>query len=134
MVSTHGAPFVVDLFTAGIVNLAQAGVIAAVALTLVIVSGIGTSLLGCLTLFFGGHAIGFVAEIADSSRTSELSKRIIDLILPIVPDFGRFEVAASLASLRSISGSTILDAWLYFGLWIVVFMMAAWTILWRREL
>ena len=134
MVSTQGEPFIVDLLTAGLVNLAQAGVLASAALAFVIVSGVGTSLLGCLTLFFGGHAIAFVGDIAGSARTSELAKRLMDLIIPVVPDFGRFEVAANLAGLRSVSFGTIIDSWLYFGTWIVVFMAFAWTCLWRREL
>ena len=134
MVSAQGAPFIVDLLIAGMINLAQAGVVAAAALLLVIISGIGTSLLGCLTLFFGGHAVAFVAEVASSSRSSEIAKRLVDLIVPIVPYFARFEVAANLAALQSLSALTIGDAWLYFGLWIVAFMACAWFTLLRREL
>ena len=134
MVTTNGSPFIVDLLKAGLVNLAQAGVLAAAALALVIISGVGTSLLGCLTLFFGGHAVGLVGEVSSSSQTSLLAKRIIDLLVPIVPDFGRFPVAAELAAAQSIDASSIIHAWFYFGIWMVALMGFSWFILWRKEL
>lgn len=134
MVTTRGPPFVVDLLKAGLVHLAHAGVLAAVALLLVVIAGVGTSLLGCLTVFFGGHAISVVSEVSQSPQTSLLARRVIDLITPLVPDFGRFPVAAELAAAHSIPLSTIAAAWLYFGLWMVVMIVLGWLVLTRKEL
>ncbi|TVR47017.1 MAG: hypothetical protein EA402_01995 [Planctomycetota bacterium] len=129
-----GPAFLTSMFIAGFVQLAHTGILAAAALLLVLMAGIGTSLLGCLTLFFGAHAVGFIAEVSASPQTGLLARRLIDLLVPVIPDFSRFPVAAQLAAAQAVSPFTILSSWLYFGIWTLVLLALAWIALRRKEL
>ena len=52
----------------------------------------------------------------------------------ILPDFGRYQTQAALASSQHIAWETVLHAWGYFSIYSLLFLTAGWWLLRRREL
>lgn len=134
LIRQQGQPFVINLWKASLVAAAQASLLAAIALLCVIFTGVGTTLLASLTVLGAGSAVSVVREMAQSPQTGATTRRLLDLILPVIPDFSRFPVASMLAQGQTIHLSTVLAAWGYFALWIIVALVLAWWTLRRREL
>lgn len=134
LIRQQGQPFMINLWKASLVAAAQASMLAAIALMCVIFTGVGTTLLASLTVLGAGSTVGVVREVAQSSQTGIMARRLIDLVLPVVPDFSRFPVATLLAQGQTIPFATVLAAWWYFAMWMVVALALAWWILRRREL
>ncbi|MHC5067264.1 MAG: ABC transporter permease [Planctomycetota bacterium] len=126
--------FALNLLRAELVLLAQAAVLVAAALALVTFGGIGTALLGTLTLYFAGHTLEL---IRDSLRWEDFPlavERAVGALVQVCPDFTRFGVEAALASSRVVPWSEVMAAWGYYGIYIVGCMAIGWLGLRRVEL
>lgn len=134
LVASRGGSFLANAVLAGAVQLAQAAVLAAAALLLVVVANEAVALLGGLTLFFGGHAVAALRAGISTRDGPTPASRFLDLYGLVQPDFARYGVEAQLAAGERIAFGTVGAAWGYFGIFIVVYLGAAWLLLRRREL
>jgi hypothetical protein len=125
---------VVNLLRGGLVLTASCSLLAAWALFGAVVSNLGVTLLGGLTLFFAGSAHDVVRDTLEWEHPSLPVRRLLELLLHVVPDFNRFPVATELAAGRGVAWAEVGQAWLYFGAYAAVFLVAAWIALRRKEL
>ena len=133
LIAQPGGSALINRLRAAIVTLSRAGVLAACGIFLATISTQGVTLLGGLTLLFGGHLMGL---IRDEIRFADQGPmvRIMQLLLWLLPDFDRFPVAADLAASQVIAGADILAAGLHYGSFTVIFLLAAWLAFKRIEL
>jgi hypothetical protein len=129
-----GGSFFANLARGGLVMLAGASLLASWTLVCAVISNIGVTALGGLTLYFAGNALPAMREVATYSDTSVSARRLMSLGLDVLPDFERFGVAAHLAASEAVDWSTVLAAWSYFGVYSIGFLIVAWAALARREL
>lgn len=134
LLAIPGGTFLGNLVRGGLVLLAIAGMLTAFTLVIAAITNLGVAALGGLTLFFAGSATAAMREVAASSETSTALRRVVGLALEVLPDFDRFTVAARLAASESVGWSMVAQAWGYYGLYTVGFLMLAWVALRRREL
>ena len=133
-VARPGGALATNLVRGGLVLLASAAMLTAWTLFIGILSNIGVTLLAGLTLFFAGSALWTIQDTLTYEKLSVPAQRLLELAQLLLPDFERFQVAANLASGQSISWAAVGSAWLYFGVYTAVFLVAAWIALVRKEL
>ncbi len=124
----------VNLLRGAAADLAAAGLLAACALFCAVVSNLGVTLLGGLTLFFTGNALAAVRDSLDYDNPSQPVRRLLRLLLEVIPDFGRDPVSADLAAGVAVGWDRVASAWMYFGLYAAIFLVAAWVALKRKEI
>ncbi len=124
----------VNLLRGAAADLAAAGLLAACALFCAVVSNLGVTLLGGLTLFFTGNALSAMQESLEYDNPSQPVRRLLRLLVDVIPDFGRDPVSADLAAGMAVGWDRVGAAWMYFGLYTVLFLVAAWIALKRKEL
>ena len=73
-------------------------------------------------------------EVAESSDTSTALRRVVNLALDVVPDFDRFAIAARLAASESVGWLMVGQAWSYYGIYTIGFLVIAWVAMRRKEL
>lgn len=129
-----GGSFFSNLVRGGLVMLAGASLLASWTLVCAVISNLGVTVLGGLTLYFAGNALPAMREVLTYNDTSLPAKRLMELGLGVLPDFERFGVAARLAASEAVDWSTVTAAWSYFGMYSLVFLIIAWVALVRREL
>jgi hypothetical protein len=131
-----GGSFLLNLLRASAVMLAQAALLCGVTLLIACVSNLAVSLLGGLTLYFAGNALWALRETLEFGDPGQTAQRLLHLALAITPDFGaeRFGVAAQLAAGQAVGWDVVGGAWLYYGAFTAVALIAAWIALLRREL
>ncbi len=108
--------------------------IAAWTLFCAVLSSLGVTALGGLTLYFAGSALGVMREVLGYNDTGTGLRRVLELALAVVPDFSRYDVAAQLAASEAVGWATVGAAWAYNGIYILLFLVLAWIGLARREL
>lgn len=124
----------VNLLRGALVLTASCSLLAAWALFGAVISNLGVTLLGGLTLFFAGSAHDVMRETLEWEKPSLPVRRLLELMLEVVPDFNRFPVATELAAGRGVSWDMVMHAWMYFGSYAVVLLLVAWLALRRKEL
>lgn len=134
LVARPGGGFLLNLVRGGLVLMASAGLLAAGTLLVATVSNIGVTLLAGLTMFFAGNALWTIQDTLAYEKLSAPVARLLQLAQVLLPDFDRFSVAANLAASQSIPWTAVGAAWMYFGLYAVVFLVLAWFSLARKEL
>ncbi len=134
MVARDGGSLAANLIRGGLILLASAGMLAAFTLLVGVLSNLGVTLLGGLTLFFAGSALWTIQDTLTYERLSLPAQRVLHLTQLLVPDFERFQVAATLAAGQSVAWSVVGSAWLYFGAYAAIFLALAWLALRRKEL
>jgi hypothetical protein len=133
-VAQPAGTFVGNQFRAGLITLAQAGLLAAAALYLASIASVGTALLGCLTIYFAGNAVGIVSETLAWGSLPMALDRLLRLIISLMPDFSAFATGPALAAGEVVSWSSVAGSWLYFGIFTLAFGVAAAVSFARREL
>ncbi len=134
LLAIPGGGFLSNLMRGGLVLLAIAGLLTAFTLVIAAITNLGVAALGGLTLFFAGSATAALREVAASSDTSTALRRVVKLALDVLPDFDRFTVAARLAASESVGWNMVTQAWSYYGIYTVGFLVIAWLTMRRREL
>lgn len=129
-----GGTFFANLARGGLVMLAGASLLASWTLVCAVISNIGVTTLGGLTLYFAGNALPAMREVLSYQDSSVATKRLMELGLDVLPDFERFGIAARLAASEAVDWSTVAAAWGYFGVYSLGFLIIAWAALARREL
>ena len=133
-VARDGGSLAANLIRGGLVLLASAAMLTAFTLFIGTVSNLGVTLLGGLTLFFAGSALWTIQDTLTYEKVSTPAQRVLELAQLLLPDFERFQVAANLAAGQSIAWGAVAGAWLYFGVYTVIFLVLAWIALVRKEL
>ncbi len=133
-VAVDGGNLFLNLVRGGLVLLASAGLIAAWTLFCAVLSSLGVTALGGLTLYFAGSALGVMREVLSYNDTGTGMRRLLELALTVIPDFSRYDVAAQLAASEAVGWATVGAAWAYNGVYIGIFLVLAWVGLARREL
>lgn len=123
-----------NLLRGALVLTASCSLLAAWALFGAVISNLGVTLLGGLTLFFAGSAHDVMRDTLEWEKPSLPVRRLLELMLEVVPDFNRFPVATELAAGRGVSWNMVGHAWLYFGAYAAVLLVVAWIALRRKEL
>ena len=123
-----------NLLRGGLVLAAGSGLLAAWALFCAVVSNLGVTLLGGLTLFFAGSTLDMVRETLEYENPSLAVRRLLELALTVMPDFNRFPIATDLAAGQGVAWATVGSAWLYYGAYGALFLALAWFALRRKEL
>ena len=123
-----------NLLRGGLVLAAGAGLLAAWGLFCAVVSNLGVTLLGGLTLFFAGSTHDLVRETLEYENPSLAVRRLLELTLSVMPDFNRFPIATELAAGQGVAWATVGSAWAYYGGYGAVFLALAWFALRRKEL
>jgi len=123
-----------NLLRGGLVLAAGAGLLAAWALFCAVVSNLGVTLLGGLTLFFAGSTLDMVRETLEYENPSLGVRRLLELALVVMPDFNRFPIATDLAAGQGVAWATVGSAWIYYGGYGALFLVCAWIALRRKEL
>lgn len=126
LVAMDGGSFILNLFWACLVQLAQAGMLCACSLAVVAVARIGTVLLASLAFWFGGQAVSVITEGMEWMQWSRPAERIVELLVVLLPDLSRFPVEAQLAASQGIGLLAVVEAWAYYGIWTLLFMLLAW--------
>jgi len=134
LLAVPGGSFTANLIRGGLVLLAIAGLLAAFTVCIATITNLGVATLGGLTLFFAGSATGALQEVATAHDTSTALRRAVTLALEVIPDFNRFGVAARLAASESVGWTSVAQAWSYYGLYSLGFLVIAWVAMRRREL
>ncbi len=117
-----------------LVLLASCGLLAAVGLFGATISNLGVSLLAALTLCFAGSAHEVIRDTLEWEKPGQILRRLLELMLTVLPDFNRIPIATELAAGRAIPWAVVGQAWIYFGVFTVIAMFCAWLALRRREL
>ena len=117
-----------------LVLLASCGLLAAVALSAATVSNLGVALLAALTLYFAGSAQDIMRDTLEWEQPGLILRRLLELMLQILPDFNRHGIATELAAGRAIPWSTVAASWSSLGIFILIAFSLAWAGLRRREL
>jgi ABC-type transport system involved in multi-copper enzyme maturation permease subunit len=123
-----------NILRGALVLLASCGLLAAVALLGATVSNLGVALLAGLTVSFAGSAHQVARETLQWENPGLIMRRLLELMLQVVPDFNRIPVATELAAGRAIPWSVVGHAWIYYGTYAVIALALAWVALRRREL
>ena len=129
-----GGSFFANLVRGGLVMLAGASLLAGWTLVCAVVSNIGVTALGGLTLYFAGCALPAMREVITYNDTSLAARRLMNLGLEVLLDFERYGVAVRLAASEAVDWSMVLSAWSYYGSYTLVFLILAWASFARREL
>jgi len=124
----------VNLMRGGLVLTASCALLAAWALLGAVISNLGVTLLGGLTLFFAGSAHDVVRDTLEWENPSVPVRRLLELLISVMPDFNRFPVATELAAGRGVAWDMVAQSWLYFGAYAAALLAAAWVALRRKEL
>lgn len=117
-----------------LVLLASCGLLAAVALFGATISNLGVALLAALTLSFAGSAHEVIRDTLEWENPGQVMRRLLELMLNVLPDFNRIPIATELAAGRAIPWAVVGQAWAYFGVFTIIAMVCAWIALRRREL
>jgi hypothetical protein len=123
-----------NLLRGGLVLAAAAGLLAGWALFCAVVSNLGVTLLGALTLFFAGSTLDLVRETLEWERPGLAVRRLLELSVAVMPDFNRFPIGTDLAAGQGVAWATVAAAWAYYGGYAAVFLLVAWFALRRKEL
>lgn len=134
LLAVPGGGFMGNLVRGGLVLLAIAGLLTAFTLVIATITNLAVAALGGLTLYFAGSATGAMRDVVMSDDTGTAMRRIINLALDVLPDFDRFTVAARLAASESVGWTMVAQAWGYYGIYTVGFLVLAWLAMRRREL
>jgi hypothetical protein len=134
LLAVPGGGFMGNLVRGGLVLLAIAGLLTAFTLVIASVTNLAVTALGGLTLYFAGSATGAMREVISANDTSTALRRIISLALDVLPDFDRYTVAVRLAASESVGWNMVAQAWSYYGIYTVGFLVVAWMTMRRREL
>lgn len=126
--------FSANVLRAGLVQSAIAGLLAAAALFCAAISNIGVTLLGALTLYFGGQIFPLLSEMIGDDDVALPLRRTIELVQRILPDLSRFDVAGNLAASREVPWQMVGQAWTSYGAYMLIFLALAWWTLRRKEL
>jgi ABC-type transport system involved in multi-copper enzyme maturation permease subunit len=133
-VTRPGGSLAANLMRGGLVLLASAAMLTAWTLFIGTLSNLGVTLLAGLTLFFAGSALWTIQDTLVYEKLSLPAQRVLQLMQLLLPDFERFQVAANLAAGQAITWNAVLHAWLYFGVYTLVFLGMGWLALVRKEL
>ena len=133
-VARPGGSLAANLMRGGLVLLASAAMLTAWTLFIGTLSNLGVTLLAGLTMFFAGSALWTIRDTLTYEKLSVPAQRTLELAQFLLPDFERFQVAANLAAGQSIGWGSVLNAWMYFGVYTAVFLGMAWVALVRKEL
>lgn len=133
-VAQDGGGLFLNLVRGGCVLLAIAAMLTAATLLLATAAKLGVVLLGGLTLFFAGSAVWTVRDTLQYEKVSLPVRRLLELAQVALPDFDRHAVAATLAASQAVPWGTVASAWAYYGIYTLVFLLAAWWALRRKEL
>lgn len=125
--------FLLNVFQASLIILAQAMLIAAVAVACITFSSLGVTLVGSLTFWFAGSTVQIVQETLDSSKMPHAAQRFLSMLIRLAPDFQSFQVESSLAAGRELGWSAVSGAWGLYGIYTLVFLFIAWIGFLRRE-
>lgn len=134
LVAHPGGTFAGSLLRGVLVLLAQAALLCAAACAAAPVARIGTVLLACLTLYFAGNALAYLREGLAVEDYAHGVRRIFELVILVLPDFGRYPVEARLAAGETVEWATVAGAAGYYGAYAAAFLVAGWLILRRAEL
>lgn len=134
LVAVPGTSFLGNMVRGALMQLAGAGLLAAWALLIASLASMGVALLGGITLFLGGAALPAIREVLEYDDASRPLRRIMELIVNVFPDFGRFGAAPRLAAGEEIPWSLVGDAWWHAAGYCGLFLASAWMVLRRREL
>jgi hypothetical protein len=126
--------FLLNAFQASLIILAQAMLIAAVAVACITFSSLGVTLVGSLTFWFAGSTIEIVQETLDSSKMPHAAQRFLSMMTHLAPDFQTFQVESSLAAGRELGWAAVSGAWGLYGIYTLIFLFIAWIGFIRREL
>lgn len=134
LVAETAGSLLANLLRGGVAIAAACALLSAFALLCAQVSNLGVTLLGGLTLYFAGSAHGVIRDTLQWEEPSQAVRRLLELMLHVLPDFNRFPVATELAAGQGIPWTMVRDAWLVYGAWAALFLALAWVAMRRREL
>lgn len=133
-VARDGGSFLANLWRAGLVVLAVAGMLSAATLLTATLAGLPVALLAGLSLILAGAAVWTVQDTLTYEKLSLPVQRLLQGAQLILPDFTRQEVASRLAAGRALGWDAVGAAWGYFGAYAAGFLALAWWSLRRKEL
>lgn len=134
LLAHDGGSFLANLERGVLVVLAQAAVLCAFTMLIATVAGLPVALLGGLALYFAGNALWALRDTLLYDAPGQALARLVHLALLVLPDFDRAGVAGHLAGSRAVTWGAVGDAWCYFGVYTVLFLVLAYVGLRRREL
>ncbi|NRA39164.1 MAG: hypothetical protein HRU15_13550 [Planctomycetes bacterium] len=134
LLASYGGSFDGNMQFAGFIVLAQVGYLNAVAILCACFTSVGVTLLAGLSAFFGALLLNYIYEVAPVIKIPYFVDRFLHLLQVIIPDFNKFGVESLLSGGRSIGWSLVVDAWVYYGMFSLGFIIMAWLVMLRREL
>lgn len=133
LVVAPGGGLPLDLAAAGVAALSRAGILAALALAVATAASLGVSLLAVLTFLFAGHLVSFLAEGASGGQLPLAVTRILDLLVLVLPDFGRGDLPGRLAAGLTADWAEVLRLLGRDLVWTLSFLGCGWLSLRRSE-
>ena len=133
-VATSGDSFAANMLRGMLVKLAIVALLASLALLMTTIGNAGIALLACLALYFAGNGLVYVRAGIRAVKDNLPLTRLLEAMERIVPDLQRFNIDARLATSQVVSWQVVVDAWLYYGVYMIIFLIAGWLFLRRSEL